>query len=251
MPHRILHWIVFFVSISALAVEPELSAARRSDQSWKEAINQNMIRQKAPVVAANALAVSEIEPRGVEGLPEWTGNMATLKNLLFEAEGFRHYENPNSGDFQRKAAWLYVNDGCFSKAAHVSFVAKNKGLPQPGKIYAFGDLSFNSPYAVNGKTAYWSYHVAAAYSMGSIVYVLDPAVSPQRLLTSDEWKALISPNPLELRMSYCDSKSYSPLSRCRGGNGNGAYIGSMPQYLRLEWSNLNDLGYSPRELLAP
>jgi len=251
MPRRTVLWIVSFISFSAFAFESEISATREAGEAWDQALNKNIIQQKLLVAEANALDVSEIDSRDVGGIPDWNGGLPALTALAVQVGDLRNYQNPNSEDFRRKAAWLYVNDGCFSKAAHVSFVAKNKGLVQPGKIYAFGDLRFHSPYAKNGRTAYWSYHVAAAYSVGSTVYVLDPAVSPGRVLSSDQWKSLISANPEGLRISHCDSRSYSPVSRCRGGNGNGAYIGSMPKYLSLEWSNLNQLGYSPNALLGP
>jgi len=251
MPHRVLLWVVSFISFSVFAFEPEISAERQAGQSWDAAFNKNVSEQRRQMAEANALEVSEIDSRDVGGVPDWTGSLAALTALAVEVGDRRNYENPNSDNFRRKAAWLYVNDGCFSKAAHVSLIAKNKGLVQPGKIYAFGNLRFHSPYAKNGKTAYWSYHVAAAYAVGSTVYVIDPAANPDGVLTSDQWKSLISANPAGLRISYCDSRSYSPVSSCRGGSGNGADIGSMSKYLRLEWSNLAELGYSPNALLRP
>jgi hypothetical protein len=239
------------MSISAFAFESDVSAERQAGQAWDVALNQIVSEQKINVEQANALDVSEFGPRQAGGIPEWSGDMAALEAFFEQASDIRNYPNPNSGDFRRKAAWLYVNDGCFAKAAHVSLLARNNGLVQPGKIYAFGDLLFHSPYARNGQTAYWSYHIAAAYRLGSTVYALDPAVSPGKVLTEAQWKSLISPSPAGLRISYCDSHSYSPYSTCVGGNGNGAYVGSMPQFLQLEWNNLIQLGYSPSALLGP
>ena len=251
MPRRILLVILGFFSFSVLASEIPLSPERRPEQNWEEALSQSVARQRALIEPESSLEVSEINPRAIGGIPSWPGDWNSLTKLFTDARDVRHYANPNPGNFNRKAAWLYVNDGCYSKAAHVSFIAKSQGLVQPGKIYAYGNLRFNSPYAKNGRVVYWTYHMAAAYHIGDVIYVLDPAVSPGGVLTKDQWAAMISPTPASLRFSLCDARSYSPYSTCRGGSGNGAYIGSMSNILRMEWSNLTRLGYSPAALLGP
>lgn len=182
-------------------------------------------------------------------MPVWPLTIEELQVFALEAEATRMHQNPNPGNFLRKGPWLYPNNGCYSKAAHVSFLAKQKGFTQPGKIFAYGNLEFRSPYAKNGRVVYWRYHMAAAYVFNSQVYVIDPGMG-SALLTQAEWFAKISPTPQTVRPKYCDQRNYSPLTTCVGGSGNGANLNHVRGILRDEWSNLVRLGYDPYSILG-
>lgn len=223
---------------AAFASEPKLSAEREPGQDWMSALEEQGFAPRS-------------EPQDIGGIPEWRHGPAALNRLFLSALNVRHYDNPNSRAFRRKAPWLYPIDGCYAKAAHVSYIAGNLGYSRPGKIYAYGSLRARSPYARNGSTVYWSYHMAAAYHIGATVWVLDPIVNAAAPVTQAQWLAAISNNPARVQVALCDSRSYSPHSPCRGGGGNGAYLGHIEEFLRLEWSNLLRLGFSPVDLLGP
>lgn len=111
-------------------------------------------------------------------------------------------------------------------------------------------LSYEELQALAKQKVYWRYHMAAAYNFNSEVIVIDPGISANPM-TQAEWFARISPTPQTVRPKYCDTRSYSPLSSCVGGSGNGANLTHVRGILRDEWSNLIRLGYNPTELLRP
>ena len=228
--------LAFVFSTLAVAKDLPLSQERAKQESWQ----QSLIRD----------GVYQVFATTPEVLTSWPLTFAELEAFASEAFQIRLHDNPNPGDFLRRGPWLYPANGCYAKAAHVSFLAKQKGLSQPGKIYVYGDLEFDSPFAKNGHRVYWRYHMAAAYLFNGQVFIVDPGMS-QSVLTEQQWLNLISPSPQNVRVKYCDENSYSPLSSCVGGRGNGANLSHVRGVLRDEWSNLRRLGYDPYVLLGP
>lgn len=228
--------LVVSLSIGAMAADLPLSQERGPQESWSQSLSHDGVQQVF-ATTPNVLAT-------------WSLSFAELEGFATEAFQVRLHDNPNPGDFLRRGPWLYPANGCYAKAAHVSFLAKQKGLPQPGKIYVYGDLEFDSPYAKNGHRVYWRYHMAAAYLFDDQVFIVDPGMSAT-VLTQQNWLNLISPSPESVRVKYCDENSYSPLSTCVGGRGNGANLSHVRGILRDEWSNLRRLGYDPYVLLGP
>lgn len=236
MGHFVSLILAFIFSVSAVAADLPLSQERKPQESWRISLTRN--------------GVYQIFATTPDVLTPWPLTLAELEAFALEAFQLRLHQNPNPGNFLRRGPWLYPANGCYAKAAHVSFLAKQKGLPQPGKIYAYGDLEFDSPYAKNGRRVYWRYHMAAAYVVDAQVFIVDPGMS-ETVLTQQEWLNLISPSPYNVRVKYCDQNSYSPLSSCVGGRGNGANLSHVRGILRDEWSNLRRLGYDPYVLLGP
>lgn len=239
--------------------ELPVSALRAPNQNWTQALeklNPHLPILKSDIEKTNTVFLSletntQVSNRSISALPTWSGALEDLQIFHQQTWAVRPYNNPNPGNFNRRAPWLFPADGCYAKAAHISSEAAKRGFRKPGKVYAFGNLSFRTPYAINGRVAYWSYHVAAAYQIQGQVFVLDPTIHSQMVLTLDEWVRQIARKPESIRLRFCDANSYSPSSPCRGGKGNGAYLGHIRSILRSEWRNLISLGYSPSTLLAP
>lgn len=225
-----------FFPIIALGSDLALSQERNQSEHWEQSLAKNGILQ--------------IEATSPNVMPTWPLTIEELAAFAAEAAQIRMHSNPNPGNFMRRGPWLYPANGCYAKAAHVSNLTKQNGLPQPGKIYAYGNLEFNSPYAKNGRRVYWRYHMAAAYVFNGQVLVVDPGMSATPI-TQEEWLHLISPTPQTIRVKYCDARNYSPLATCVGGSGNGANLNHVRGILRDEWSNLNRLGFNPYVLLGP
>ncbi len=249
---KIVRFLILIVPLFSYAYEAPISPARSANQPWEAALSQQFEILGLPpgslqgIDVLNKKTVSSSSP-----LPQWNLGIDALNTFTVLARASRRYQNPNSENFQRRAPWFFPTDGCYAKAAHVSAVAKAKGYVRPGKIFAYGDLEFNSTYSRNRKATNWSYHVAAAYQIGSVVYVIDPIVNPNRAITSAEWLGQISPDPTAVKIALCDGNAYSPYSTCRGGKGNGAYTGHIPDILKQEWNHLIFLGFSPVSLLGP
>ncbi len=225
-----------FFPIVALSSELGLSQERLPHQHWQQSLANDGIVQ-----------ISATSPNV---MPTWPLPIEQLTAFATEAAQIRMHDNPNPGNFLRRGPWLYPANGCYAKAAHVSYLAKQKRLPQPGKIYAYGNLEFDSPYAKNGRRVYWRYHMAAAYIFNGQVLVVDPGMSATPI-TQEEWFRLISPTPQTIRAKYCDVRNYSPLATCVGGSGNGANLSHVRGILRDEWRNLLRLGFNPQSLLGP
>jgi len=250
-------FILFFVKLLILTCpsltysqENPVSPIRAPDQSWEEALSQQMDLWGESVLTPEISLLQNITPNAIEGIPEWPMGLPALNTFVSQVRHARIYTNPNTGNYKRKAPWLYPIDGCYAKAAHISAQASARGLPRPGKIFAFGRLSYSTPYAPRGKV-WWSYHVAAAYHVGSTIFVLDPTVNGRAALTVEQWLNAISANPSKVRVKLCDANAYSPSSRCRGSNGNGAYLGHIRYVLKREYNNLRNLGIAPSSVLAP
>ncbi len=202
---RVFIFILIFFTGSVYAEEMPLSAERKAGQHWEVAIGEAVSNVGQGLHASGALEFTDTWSPAIGGIPEWKYGLDALNDLFLAAKNIRYYDNPNPGDFRRKGAWLYPYDGCYSKAAHVANIAGNKGFIFPGKIYAFGNLRLLSLFSPNGKTTYWSYHVAAAYHIGSTIYVVDPSVSTTGVLTKSQWLARISRDPSRVRVSLCNS----------------------------------------------
>jgi hypothetical protein len=244
--------IAILLTHSVDAQEIPVSPRRAPQQDWTQALEKQRI--ELPVLeerGRNVFLAFDLSTLDIAALPVWSGSLSELHAFNRQAWAVRPYNNPNPGNFNRRAPWLYPADGCYAKAAHISSEAAKRGLRKPGKVFAFGNLSFRSPYASNGRIAYWSYHVAAAYQIEGQALILDPTINSQEALTLNQWLSQIARIPEKIRVRFCDAASYSPSSPCRGGRGNGAYLGHLRSILRLEWRNLISLGYSPSTLLAP
>lgn len=251
---KILLGLILCLPLISYGQEVPVSAMRGSEQSWQEALARQSLAWKNPNIIMQLEILNDLlleTAADISGLPEWNHGIEALNSLNVQARGSRRYPNPNPGNFQRRAAWLFPVDGCYAKAAHVSAEAAKRGYPKPGKVFAYGDLEYATQYARNGRKTYWSYHVAAAYRVSGQVYVLDPMISPKTAMTLSTWLSQISDKPSAVKVKLCDSKAYSPHSKCRGSRGNGAYTGHMRSILVNEWNNLKKLGYSPTELLGP
>lgn len=251
-----LSMLTIRASAFAHGTEQAVSPRRQAGQSWQDVLRANLAVPGTVVKSRKPVASVRPFSQEMGGIPAWPGTIAQLNELNAKAFATRSYANPDQGNYLRRAPWLFPTDGCYAKAAHVSAVAQRLGLPAPGKVFVFGDLRFSSDF-VNGGVVYWSYHVVAAYHIANEIYVIDPVVSRSSQLTNGaampvaEWMKQISPQPQALEVSLCDSASYTPISACLNGNGNGAYLGHIPDLLHDEYRNLLYVGFEPDQILGP
>jgi Glutaminase len=248
-----------FLGLSANATLPIISAARKADQNWYEALSQQPNFNKKLLFSNHGMqnfTEGKLSPQSIGGVPEWKKSLAELNALSFAAHEIRKYNNPNGQPYMRKAPWLYPLDGCFAKAAHISAIAISRGEIAPGKVFAYGKLRLRSKYVKEGEVR-WSYHVVAAYHIGETVYVIDPVVGENDdgtyspVLTVSDWVKKLSAAPTDVKVTYCDKNAYDPNSPCIGGQPNGAYLGHVSFYLNEEYQNLISIGLNPDQLLAP
>lgn len=165
----------------------------------------------------------------------------------FRNERFLTAEDPG---FKRRISWLYPDDGCFARAQMVIKLSTQSQNVLPGKIFAFGRLRVQTNNHPKGEVRWW-YHVAPIARVNNQVYVLDPSLSPKAPLEIYDWLSIMSKSPMGLQVSFCDSLSYTPYSKCNGSSENFQVATSaQKKYLSYEWKRLIDLNRSPQDELG-
>lgn len=243
-----LLFLFFQVTYLKAAEFPKvISAIRNPDEDWQDAL----ARQNFSSFNLLSPAWNQVDP-GIDILPVWTGSMEALQQAFERSRDEAAYPNPQIRiGFPRRSTWLYPQDGCFARAAHVSRSFERQGYVRPGRVYAFGRLRSPTPYSKSG-WVYWSYHVAAAINVNGVAMVIDPPVDPRRLIPFQEWVNLIARDPSKITTRFCDTYAYMPGHKCVGGGEaqeRGALLHQLG-YLTDEWNNLRAMGFDPLKLLG-
>lgn len=223
-----------------------VSAIREPGEDWLEALAKTGASSRGGKPLEYARPYSPVID--ISALPEWGAGRPELDALFVSAREWRAHKDISHPEFPRRAAWLYPRDGCYAKASHIAKAAEMHGYVRPGKIFTFGYLHLKTPYDPR-KIVYWTYHVASAYRLKGTAYVLDPAIESTRILTLDEWMTRIAFHPLQIKIAFCSSHTYSTESDCFATSSGDGYLTHMRQLLPLEWNALARMGYAPRQLL--
>jgi hypothetical protein len=239
------------ILIALALLAPTDSAVRKPNEHWEQPARRHFrtaTDAKDPRTAHGAAKPYD-SITNISALPEWTHDVSELIPPFVHARDVRMY---GSRKFLRRSTWLYPNDGCFARAAHVTRAVAAGGAPlRPGKVFIFGNLTLPTRYNRAGRVHWW-FHVAAAYRKGDTVLILDPAIEPYRPLPLAEWVAKFSRTPGSTRVSLCDANSYYPRHRCIGGSRaqERSAISTQTGFLNPEWNRVLSLGLSPRKVLG-
>lgn len=249
------------ISGAALASVPGISAVRNIGESYESARSRQLykIRFKIPGTRWNDVqSITYSTPERVKkplqnvnfnDLPD-VGSYSTLENYFkfIRDTRFITTEDPS---FPRRPSWLYPDDGCYVRAE----VAKNElvqsNLPAPKKLFVFGNLFAKSNNSPSGSVQWW-YHVAVAYRVGDIAYVLDPSLEPTRPLKVQEWNVLVGGLSNRVQYAICSAQTYDPTVDCNGSDV------TMPEealqeqksFLPTEWDRLIELNRLPEKELG-
>ncbi|MES2964244.1 MAG: protein-glutamine glutaminase family protein [Bdellovibrionota bacterium] len=228
------------------------SAARFANERWESIADfAPQTTFVPPALTPRAFSVPFADGYDRSLLPIWPGSEGELQSAFELARDDTRYVDRNRKTLKRRATWLYPYDGCASRSAHVTRRMLERGLPAPAKLYAFGNLRVKTPFQ-RGGTAYWWYHTAPAYRIGSETYVMDASVETKRPLTLHEWLSRMSSRPSTVKLAICDANAFNAESICRGGaiDQDRDFENNMRSYLPKEWQNLESLGYDPSRLLG-
>lgn len=244
---------------SERVTEPIVSAQRRVDESWEEALDRAIERAGGGEFgrvgpspkSARSLSVGYGLEMDVSHLPQWPGSAEAFVSAFRKMRDERLYMHESRPQFLRRTTWLYPIDGCFVRAAHAAQSMARQKWPRPGKIFAFGRLRAKTEFAFRGY-AYWSYHVAPAYRVGERAFVLDVTIEPLRPLELHEWIARMARDPNQVRISICDTWAYMPSQKCRGASPSQERSSGRHQkhYLSKEWAHVRRLGRVPERVLG-
>jgi hypothetical protein len=119
-------------------------------------------------------------------------------------------------DFPRRISWMYPDDGCYARA-HLMTHKSYAKIPMM-KLFIFGSLHAKTSNHPQGYVDWW-YHVAPIVRIGDVMFILDPAIEPERPLTLDEWIDRCGGRSRVTGLSICSNESYSPFSTCSGSSG--------------------------------
>ena len=241
-------------STSALRGANSVSAVRAENESWRLALARERAAHGLKLSGRGSFENSAEPFRDsfdMSFLPEWTHGESKLLRVFRAARDERIYAHGSAVDFKRRALWLYPYNGCFVRASHIAMSFERQGWPRPGKIFAFGDLRQRTQYDPRG-TVFWSYHVGAAFRIGDVTWVLDPAVEAERPLTVAEWLSRISDDIYATRIKLCDTFAYTPINACTGGGRaqERSVVKHLTEYLPDEWSRLERAGWKPERVLG-
>ena len=153
-------------------------------------------------------------------------------------------------EMKRRIPWLYPTDGCWIRAVLFNREAFRLYAPLPQTIYAFGNLSMETPNHRWGKVGWW-FHVASIVQVRNEKFVMDPSMEMSRPLPVKEWVERMG-DPQKIKVAVCGSATFSPGDNCaKETNGMELTAVSASQfYLGQEWENLKTLGRNPEQELG-
>lgn len=152
--------------------------------------------------------------------------------------------------FPRRLTWLYPDDGCYARAEIASQKARTYDFSGGSKIFVFGDLTVKTNNSPNGSVSWW-YHVATAYRFNDVTYIIDPAIDPDQPQRLESWLATMG-DIHKFEISICNATAYDPGSTCSPMKSTPTEYAfeDIEEFLKLEWSRLEDLGRTPDKELG-
>lgn len=173
-----------------------------------------------------------------------------LNHMFHIIRDSRFLYSKDNPDFSRRISWLYPDDGCFARAALSGIKISEEQLTRPAKIFVFGELVVQTPYAVSG-SVYWWYHVAGLVRYMEAFYVLDPALNSQAPLLLDDWFHIMG-STATLEGVVCNAYVYNPFDDCYAATEHSERRAQRDQsvYLKKEWNRMTVLGFDPVTILG-
>lgn len=223
------------------------SAIRLSHQDWTELAEEAERNSTEKILGASAQSSARPYSRNYfTGVTRW--DYYDLQEWFREIRDDRYLQWSGQRNMKRRLTWLYPQDGCFARANMIVRRMRDKKRPIPKKIFAFGNLWFNTPYAPGGRVGWW-YHVAPIVEVNGTQYVLDPAIDFYRPILVNEWLAHMG-NPYDMKVVVCGAGTYMPVNDCDRKTVRN--LGKQPimSFMTKEWDSLEQLGHNPERLLG-
>ena len=251
-----MHILFSFLVASILHAEPQGISARRARGTHYESYfeqSRQLTRRNWPfgkmsrATPATEQATNFGGAQGLRPAPAWDNEDIMMERfrLMRDARNLRSDQDPK---FERRATWLYPDDGCYARAglAIRTLLTADPTMRAPGKIFAFGDLSVRTKNSPEGRVEWW-YHVAPVVRVGRVTYVLDPSIEPSRPLTVDEWIGRQTRTPKSTLVAICGSGTYVPSDRCdlTSDGLESTAVSDERDLLGTEWQRLIELCRSP------
>ncbi len=226
-------------------------AHREPGVSWKKYYRAAKKFNPRHLADKNAQEASvKIDKLDMSVVADW-GKGIDVPITFFSGRDLRFMETDANPGFLRRISWLYPDDGCFARAAMFVNKLREWQIPDPSKVFIFGDLTVQTPNSPQGKVSWW-YHVAPAIRIGESVYILDAAINPYSPMPLIDWVKTMTDDPQRVRLAFCKADSYTPGDSCFSPTSRDAKDAPSDQryYLDEEWSRTETLGRNAKEILG-
>lgn len=259
-----LSLVVWLGSLPVFAAYRPLSAKRRPSESYRSVISKIRARVSSQpdgdvtfggAASAYDSRVSDLKKLNVDSV-SLVSNLDVLQEMFVAYRDLRYLADPDVAGNLRRISWQYPDDGCFVRAELFGYLAERDHRPAISKIFVFGDLEVATTNAPSGSVSWW-YHVAPLYKIdGGELYVMDPAVEPQRPLTRAEWAARIGERGTNgattLQWAVCSRHAFDPSSNCQNPPdlSEASTIEAGLDYLKAERARAVEMGRNPDLVLG-
>lgn len=152
----------------------------------------------------------------------------------------------------RRISWLFPDEGCFARAELVKALAKERSLPLPYKLYAFGSLEVKTDNHPEGVTRWW-FHVAPVIrsKKNGELYVMDAAVEARHPLPWKKWLLRQVRSLDDVEVALGDHNAYHPFYLAFGGSDRlEEALDDQGVLLPYEWNRQLELGRDPLHVLG-
>ncbi len=198
---------------------------RRADETWRQALERNFRTHVGPfeLHSENPLKQFQDSAAGVskplidihlEQIKEWPLSLPPITVFEF-VRNDRYLSDPDVENFLRRITWLYPDDGCSIRAALALKKIEDTLLASLQRVYLFGNLLVNTSNHPQGHVRWW-YHTALVTRYNGVIYLFDPAIEPQHLITLDDWLTRQDQDISQSQISICHGYTYNVTDPCDG-----------------------------------
>ncbi len=251
LPQGAFMKFIYFICIvlSTTAYSQGVSQKRLPDESFQNAVERvsrdlqknvkklhvkaTPLNKKVPIKDLDFSKVTEVK------------TYKELQNMFQIIRDSRFLKTKDNPDFARRISWLYPDDGCYARAAIAGVRLSSNNIARPLKIFAFGSLEVNTPYALEGSVSWW-YHVALVVKYMDSYYVLDPSLNSKKPILFEEWYNMMG-HVTALKGVICNAYAYDPFDSCFEAkkDSDRKALEDEQVYLREEWLRIKALGFDP------
>jgi hypothetical protein len=136
-------------------------------------------------------------------IPQWESYQQLLQAFK-TVQNQRLYNDTEIPSFLRRITWLYPDDGCFQRAAHIAIQFNKLALPKVKQLFIFNHITNN-----------WTYHVAPVARVNGQVYVIDPAMNSNEPIALWRWLNLFTDSSINILSNLCDETTWDPNGNCQ------------------------------------
>lgn len=255
---RLVFFIALFASSIAYAEYRPLSHSRLPNESWEDAFKRYEKEGRLPFLGASKAKSKtsvmgsrvKFEELDISTVPEWN-SVEELEEVFQRVRDLRYLEADRDPAFPRRISWLYPDDGCFARAAMARQQIEDQWGHRLAKLFSFGNLSVETTNHPSGRVD-WAWHVVPAARVGDVLYVMDPAIDPHRLLTAEQWALKQVKKLKNASFTICNSYAYVPEGACLDATAEeeAEALEDQRQYLGYEWRRIERMKRDPEKELG-